>query len=55
VKAEHLVLRALMRNVILWDAVNPSVEWVLTQLPQLLRVRERHFVLFPLLRVVVGC
>ncbi|KAL4443950.1 hypothetical protein ABPG75_011687 [Micractinium tetrahymenae] len=37
VQPEHLTLRTLMRSLVMWDSIQPSEEWLLVQLPPLLK------------------
>jgi hypothetical protein len=39
VRSDFILLRLLGRSLVMWDSVEPSVEWVTRQLPPLLQVR----------------
>jgi anaphase-promoting complex subunit 1 len=45
VKPELLQLRVLARGLVMWDAVQPTRQWVLEQLPDLIKVGHTHFLL----------
>ncbi|KAI3425098.1 hypothetical protein D9Q98_008476 [Chlorella vulgaris] len=37
VQPDHLTLRMLMRSLVMWDSIQPTEEWLLAQLPPLLK------------------
>ncbi len=41
VKPEFVLLRVLARGLVMWDSVQPTREWLQSQLPDLIKVREQ--------------
>ncbi len=41
VRPDLLLVRVLSKNLILWDAIEPSEEWLMRQLPAILRQLPR--------------
>jgi anaphase-promoting complex subunit 1 len=51
VRPDLLLIRVLSKNLIMWDSVEPSEEWLMNQLPAILRLLPSRYapILFPLL------
>jgi len=43
VNPEHLSNRILMKNLIMWESIKPSIEWVMNQLPSAMRKVQGSF------------